>query len=574
MALIRTPHAAVIVWNYDDRMTVKGAQRSSSFSKGFFNLDNKVNEVIISTVSLVSITTNKSKGDPVGTFNFTLAPTRNWVATLTPGSWCAILMSNEPLDASSFEHAKPNQVKMFGRIETVRVNVSVNDEAARSTSYVVSGQDWGSIFRNLIYSDPIVQDPSDEKGVQANAYYQQWQQNVFSDNNDTLVSGVPNNIQTILSIMGGAFKLPETGRLAKATHEISLPQELCEYFGFVDAEGNAISSVKFTDFLAFIWGPLTDEDQYDNSDVKQTGTCAINPFTLQGQHSLWDVLQEHSNIALNEMFLEMFWSAPDKGPQLLLYNRIRPFSYTKDPASNKIDTGMRSMFQYVPSHKLDDEAVINVSAGTNWHDKYNFAEIRPNTGEASWFNVLTTPKNQVSQGTDLGSDVWDREGFRPIIFSIKQLPYDQSSTTASPDLDAINRWVNLIQEWYFDSHRLLNGQVMLHGSSEYIPVGDNIMFDAGLIGITHNHNSGSVNENKIYVLAHVESVQNSFTVNSDGSRSFQTIIQFVRGILVNENKSLIGEGTIDTLASALSKSDSANRNMVYTASSIDPNKES
>ncbi len=564
MALIRTPHAAVIVWNYDDRITTKGI--SSSF--------NKVSEVIISTVSLVSITTNKSKGDPVGTFNFTLAPTRNWVATLTPGSWCAILMSNEPFDASSFEHAKPNQVKMFGRIETVRVNVSVNEEAARSTSFIVSGQDWGSIFRNLIYSDPVVQDPSDDKGVQANAFYQQWKQNVFSDNNDTLISGVPNNIQTILSILGGAFKLPETGRLAKATHEVTLPEELCTYFKFVDPGGNAISSVKFTDFLSLIWGPLVDEDQYDNNDVKQTGTSAINPFTLQGQHSLWDVLQEHSNVALNEMFLEMYWSALDKGPQLLLYNRIRPFSYTEDPASSNIDTSMRSMFQYVPEHKLDDEAVINVSAGTNWHDKYNFAEIRPNTGESSFFNVLTTPKNQVSQGSDRGSDVWDREGFRPIIFSIKQLPYDQDSITAAPDLDAINRWVNLIQEWYFDSHRLLNGQVVMHGSSEYIPVGDNIMFDAGLIGVTHNYNSGAVDKTKVYVLAHVESVQNNFTVNSDGTRSFQTIIQFVRGIIVDENKGLIGGGTIDTLASALSKSDSTNHTIVHTASPVDPNKKS
>lgn len=564
MALIRTPHAAVIVWNYDDRINTKGL--TSSF--------NKVNEVIISTVSLVSVTTDKSKGDPVGSFNFTLAPTRNWVATLTPGSWCAILMSNEPFDASSFKNAKPNQVKMFGRIETVRVNVSVDDDATRSTTFVVSGQDWGSIFRNLIYSDPVVQDPSDNTGVQSNAFYQQWVQNVFNDNNDTLISGVPNNLQTVLSILGGAFKLPETGRLAKATHEITLPQELSTYFGFLDPEGNAISSLKFTDLLALIWGPLTDEDVYDNSDVKQTGTSAINPFTLQGQHTMWDVLQEHSNIALNEMFLEMFWSAPNKGPQLLLYNRIKPFSFTDDPASSNIDTGMRSKFQYIPAHQLDDEAVVSVSAGTNWHDKYNFVEIRPDTGEPSFFDVLTKPKNQVSQGTNSGSDIFDREGFRPIIFSIKALPYNQDSTTAAPDLDAINRWVNLVQEWYFESHRLLNGQVILHGSSEYIPVGDNIMFDAGLIGVTHNYNSGSVGKEKIYVLGHVESVQNNFTVNNDGSRSFHTTIHFVRGILVDEDKGLIGEGTIDTLSSALSKSDSVNGKTTYATPDNDPDETS
>jgi hypothetical protein len=555
MALIKTPHAAVIIWNYDDRINIKGV--SSSF--------NKVSEIIISTVSLTSIATNKSKGDPVGAFHFTLAPTRNWVSTLTPGSWCAILMSNEPLDAGSFKHAKPGQVKMFGRIETVRVNVSVNEEAARSTSYVVTGQDWGSIFKNTIYTDPLIQDPSDATKTQSNAVYQLFVKSVFGDNNSALISSVPVNLQTLLSICGAAFRLPETGRLAKATHEISMPEELSKYFQFVDAGGQQINSAKFTDLLSLIWGPLVDEDVYDNNNPKQTGTAAINPFSLTGQCTLWDVLQENSNYALNEMFNEMFWG--DKGPQLLLYNRIKPFSYTTDPASDQVDMDMRSMFQYIPVHRLEDEGVISVSAGTNWHDKYNFVEIKAETGDAAFLDVLTKPKSQafqVSEGNAASSDVYDREGFRPIIFSIKQLPYTVDSTTARADFNAIHRWVSLVKEWYFDSHRLLNGQLTIYGSSEYIPVGDNIMFDAGLVGVTHNHNSASVKEEKIFVLGHVESVQNNFTVAADGARSFQTVIQFVRGILVDEYKGLIGEGTIDTLASTLAKSDSTNKTALST----------
>ena len=71
----------------------------------------------------------------------------------------------------------------------------------------------------------------------------------------------------------------------------------------------------------------------------------------------------------------------------------------------------------------------------------------------------------------------------------------------------------------------------------------------------------------------LKSVQNNFTVNTDGTRSFQTIIQFVRGILVNENKQLIGEGRIDTLASSLAKSDSINNmTMVAAQNSVDPKK--
>lgn len=323
MSLIRTPHAAVIVWNYNDRVSAGGLSSSAT----------KINELIISTVSLTGITTNKSKGDPVGTFNFTLAPTRNWVSVLTPGSWCALLMSNEPLDASSFKRAKSKQVKMFGRIDTVRADVSVDSNATRSTKYTVSGRDWGLVLNNIVYVDPIVQDPSDAGKTMANALYQQFSQSVFSDNNDILTLNVPKNLHTILSILGSPIGLPETDRLAKATHLVTLPSEVVTYFNFIDGFEKVSKSTEITKLLTLVWGPLTGEDNYNMSTPDQTGTGWIDPFAMVGQHSLWSILQENANYALNEMFLEMFWPGDDDGPQLLLYNRIKPFSYTQKPAS-------------------------------------------------------------------------------------------------------------------------------------------------------------------------------------------------------------------------------------------------
>jgi len=562
MSLIRTPHAAVIVWNFDDRLNTKGI--TSSFDK--------VNEMIISTVSLISCSTNKTKSDPVGTFTFTLAPTRNWVSVLTPGSWCAILMTNEPLTEDSFKKAKPKQVKMLGRIDTVRTDVSVSDDGTRSTTYVVSGRDWGSIFNNTVYVDPIVQDPSETGKTMASALYQQFSQNVFSDNNDVLALSIPKNLNTILSIFGGPLKLPETDRLAKATHDVSIPTEVSNFFQFVDGFNVISSSTKLTELLILVWGPLKGEDDYDNSAPEQTGTGWLDPGVLLGQHSLWSILQENSNYAMNEMFPEMFWS--NEGPELLLYNRIKPFSYTDAPASaDKIDTSMRSMFQNIASHRLDDEAIINVNAGTNWADKFNFIEIKPDINELSILGVLLKAKSQAFQGGNSTSDIFNREGFRPIMFSIKQLPFNKKGSTEPFQSDVLSKWVHLAKEWFFDSHRLINGTVILHGSSEYIPVGDNIMFEAGLVGVTPNYNSGAVKtNNKIYVLAHVETVQNTFSIH-DGVRSFQTTIQFVRGIFVDEQKKLVGEGTIDTLASSLNKVDSRNGRTVLSVAANSPKEE-
>src|SRR6188768_1878622 len=129
---IKTPHAAIKIWNYVDRVGIDGTNPVRA---------NTINEEIISTISCTGIQTYKTKSDPVGTFSFSLAPTRNWTATITPGSWCVIMMSNEVITKESFKKADPKLVKMFGKIQDVRVEVGIDDSGARQTRYLVSGQD-------------------------------------------------------------------------------------------------------------------------------------------------------------------------------------------------------------------------------------------------------------------------------------------------------------------------------------------------------------------------------------------------------------------------------------------------
>ena len=148
---VLTPHAAVIVWNYADRIG----------SEGVSDL-NGVEETIISTLSLVSIQTAKTKGNPVGTFQLTLAPFKNWVSTINSGSWCAILMSNKKITPESLQKADPSMVKMVGKIESVRCETQqVGDE--RQTRYLVSGSDWGHIFNNILYVDNLLAAQNDPR---------------------------------------------------------------------------------------------------------------------------------------------------------------------------------------------------------------------------------------------------------------------------------------------------------------------------------------------------------------------------------------------------------------------------
>lgn len=522
---VLTPHAAVIVWNYADRIG----------SEGVSDL-NGVEETIISTLSLVSIQTAKTKGNPVGTFQLTLAPFKNWVSTINSGSWCAILMSNKKITPESLQKADPSMVKMVGKIESVRCETQqVGDE--RQTRYLVSGSDWGHIFNNILYVDNLLAAQNDPR-LQGNGAAVALRNALFGKGNSPQSFAVKDNLRSLLNIFGNNLSgftdvQDDINRLAKSTYDFVMPQQMVNFFGFVGPSGRTTKEKVLTRVLNLQTGRLVSTNRYDD---KPEAYGYINPFTLQGTNSFWQILLDNSNPALNEMYNEINWTP--SGPALTLYNRIKPFSF-KSSSSNAQVKSLRSMFQNIKTHIIDDVTVISVNAGTNWRDKYNFIEIKPQFQD---FDIIANWSKQKTQQKD--EDAFNREGFRPLIVGTKQFPVSPDAKNFNPD--QLEAWALLMREWFFDTHRLLNGTITMTGSNEYIAVGNNIRFDAGLINPTPNANAAANNAKKNqYVLAHVESVSHNFAVGPDGARVYTTTIQFVRGIYVNQNLQLYGEGKLD-----------------------------
>lgn len=714
---IRTPHAAVKIWNYVDRIQAEGASKKVPH--------NAVSEVIVSTISCNAIQTVKTKANPVGQFNFVLAPTRNWTATITPGSWCVVMMSNEPITKEDLATANPKLVKMVGKIDSVRTSVTTTSGGARVTQFLVSGQDWGHIFNNTLYIDPLIVDSADQRYDQGNTLFLELIRYIKRDG-APMVTRVRENILSLLEIFGKPLSFEDKlERLGKNTHNIVMPNEMAKFFGFENKE-------IFKEVHLYSGALNSEEAKYD-IDVND-GLGWINPFSLVGANNLWQVLQDNANYVLNEMFNDLIWE--DSRPKFGLFNRIKPFAFRQEPLGDQT-TEIRSLFKNVPSIELDEATIISVNAGTNWRDKYNFIEIKPEAAEFSIYDNWVKQKAQAWD--DSGSDVFDREGFRPLIMSVKQIPFkkvevaktgeyqrrrkvrgywknkpidltictvnganagdcwvaeaivddtqawfdaakadglqwsinasyrtmrqqqnlqstglaakpglsmhqcgcaidiqpildntsfhsstpegqevlarlevigqqygwerpyadepwhfeyrkwtpsdaepntvitqiensDGTVTTYHIDPRALVEWTSLLQEWYFDTHRLLNGQITMTGSTEHIPVGYNIMFDAGLLGVKTNLNAGHIgSQGKSYILAHVETVKNVFKVDDRGARTYQTVIEFVRGIVVDKNKNLIGEGTLDTLSTALKAEETVNNiTVVASATPDDP----
>jgi len=573
---IKTPHAAVLVWNYVDRVGVPSdnAYNATGISKANgVTLDSTEKEslpVIISTLSCVSISTNKAKGAPDGSFNLVLAPYKNWVSTLTAGSWCAILMSNEPITEQDIKKVNKKHLKMIGRIETVRCETTTNQDGSRNTLYYVSGIDWGHIFNSILYIDNLIAGPKDPVS-QGNSAAVAIRKMLFGNDGSVKSFAVKQNLANILGVMGTnlqGFTENETliDRLAKSIYEFKIPDEMAKYLNLRDSQGKPTSDKSVNKVLSLVTGPLKALDTYDPNVVEAEGF--IDPFSLQGSHTLWQVLLENSNPAMNEMFCDMDFTK-DGGLQLKIYNRIKPFLYRPLDATAGASLEIASYFKNVKYHKIDTVDVISVNAGTNWRDKFNFIEIKPQFQE---FYVIANWTKQKSQRFD--EQAFNREGFRPLILDTKQFPVKPGSKPKEYNIDwgQLEKWTILLREWYFGTHRMLNGTLVMHGSTDYIGVGNNIMFESKLINPTQNiSKANKANKNTTWILAHVESVSHSFGVSEDGARTYRTTINFVRGLLVDDNRNIIGEGMLDQLATDLTQPQDRNRlNVIAESDTLDP----
>jgi energy-converting hydrogenase Eha subunit B len=563
---IVTPHAAIIIWNYDNRLG------SDPTNAGTIN---DINETILSTLSLQSIQTSKSKSSPAGSFTVNLAPTRDWVSQITAGSWCAILMSNNPISPTQLAKADPKFVKMIGKIESVRADIQIDEEGARHTTYTMTGTDWGYIFNNVLYIDNLIS-AANTPTNQGNAIAIALQKQLFGDGNTPQSFKVVDNLVALLGIFGSSS--PELdkasgaiNRINKSIYDFLIPTKMAQYFNFVDGDGNINPSTKLSDLLTLQVGKLVAQDQYADTNEAYG---FIDPFSLQGTNTFWQIMMDNSNPALNEMYNEIDWETNNSGtvgPSLTIFNRIKPFSYRTDLQSSAAANKLKSPFTLLKTHVIDNVKVTSVNIGTNWRDKYNFVEIRPLFQD---FEILNGWTAQKSQGSDTAA--FNREGFRPMIVGTKQFPVDISTTSSASsaqyNADMLTSWVELLKEWFFDTHRLLNGTLVMRGTTEYIGVGNNILFEAGLINPTMNLNQGAnTNTNTNYVLAHVENVNHTFTVSGDGGRTYITTIQFVRGLVVNKangNYTLVGSGSLDELASDLQNQ--KYKNTVNTVSTSDP----
>jgi len=589
------PSASVMIYNYRDRLGSKNLKID----------ENDTDQVILNTVSLISVTTQKSKSNPAGTFEFHLAPTKNWVTAITPGSWCVILMGRTPIGDDETKYNDPKvkeeHFKMLGKIESVRVTTEIDQATgALKTAYVVTGKDWGHIFNSFLYVDPSAVTPEDAAITTAQTMlYKNIVKTYGNTEKQQKVKWHSTNaIRAILSFWGimdpattALAVLTQDKTLAKALNSFSIPDKLSNYMGFTNLKGDTATAI--TQLLRIRTGVLLSPDVYsgiDDADDDHTdGTGFLRPNSMLGTHTIWQLMMDNCNSILNELVTDIRFE--DGKPLLTIYKRVKPFAIREFSDIVKYETNIGegtppevtdfaqnfvSNFKDIKQIKIPKEDIININAGTNWRDRYNFIQInfgRQFFSDEKVVNFLNAKYREQSQIFDRESI--RRDGLMPMQLNVKYIPPLERGGKKGSSWVRANQYKYLAKEWYFDTHKMLNGSLTMVGQDKYIQVGDNIIFPSTVISPAQNINKDSIkNKDSAYLLAHVESISHTVNVNEDGARSFISNINFVRGIITNENGESLSSTasiTLDQNAKILSEVDELNTDRAFgTSTDLDP----
>lgn len=556
MTSIRNPDAAVLLFNYSNRGGSEGLDPS--------NVDRLDNTYTIQD-PILSIETGKEKAHPVGQFQIRLAPTRNWTSFISPGSWLTIHMAPRKITQEEILGSSEETLKMIGRVDTVRVNVSVDQTTgARQTTYVIAGRDWGQIFESYLYIDPVAGFGEDQPmgsitrfGFDESILRLMDGKNAFTTTTLTKFFIELWGKASIDNIFEGS---PLNVNRYSAKAQFKVPNKLSN---LLSNKGD-IETNNLADLVNIVAGTLNGLDKYTDLDEAVT---TIDGHSLIGTNSIWQLISAHSCDVVNELVSELRWDKTvdlQGKPAITLYKRIKPFAITRtndttDPSLLLIGSGIQlidktqsdssgsqlllggivgkhtdrvtSSFFDLKKTYIPAEDVIQIDAGTNWRDSINFIELLPNI---SWMSVDSTAGAVAKVQNKNDSSIFDpngsmiaRDGLRPMMLNTTAVPPDDDF---APQPEALQQWLPVLKNWYFDTHKMFNGSIAFMGQPKYIPVGSNIVVDSKLLGAT-DLSTISVDTS---LLAHVESVSNSFSYSEDGGRSFTSIVSFVRGIVTDQ----------------------------------------
>lgn len=473
---------------------VENLSASSGIGGGFSSKSKqtKTNPLIVNN-DLIRATVMKDKSSHTGQFTLILKagrvgkdtdiysnkPPMDYCESVNPGDWVVIYMAK----TTGLKVEKEN-IKMLGIVERVYLEEVDNPQTGTpSQTYVISGKDFGKVFETQIFSSPIMNSQLAKSLYGADFLSDSLKSVKGSRSPDAIIKSL------ISFYYGGSFKSHNK------EHELwYIPPALASLFE-VDIQSKARPSfIDILDYSSFIG--LFGESGKASGNLP--GEMLVRALPSSG--NIWQALAYHQNATINEMFVDLEFTA--KGLQPAITLRQLPYA-VKDgdlKVPTKLESSKRTFFDTLNKTSFDSSIIKKKGLSKIDSERINHIVVVPR---------VDTPLPFAYKASINPSSV-QQYGLRSLVVDT-----GYAATSKQAFEDYCNDCVSILTECFFNSEKYYSGSISIEGLDTHVPLGNNIFIS------------------DIEQLFHVEGYTHNYEQNAGGTTSFTTDFSVIRGCSVN-----------------------------------------
>lgn len=617
--------------------TTFSRENGDSFSKDA----NKAVELIASPLIIVdgvqSVATSSTKSSHISQLNCALKPNMNYLAEILPGDYLFCWMTQRQSEIDSLiDRLNKGEacnrfndgLKFYGKVASVRKAFSTAPNGMQAVGYSVAAGGFTELDGSIYYDPHLA---LKQFGIATSLL------NNFSLNINQLVdkkTGFISINKAIPSILHAFFDtgLPKDANIkdsplrttygADNGHSFAVPQQVASVFG-IKKESNP----RYSDLLRIVHGiqkytrdlsgslgkTVFDKSATDNdilaetervgdiftpafqtldttlyTGVDQLGDFAPNIPAANGNMTVWSLINQYNNDALNENYTTLRTDYFGNIYPTFITRQL-PFSsgvisekYTpkafKDalrrtlenpPPKKQIQVKIKQGFQGLPSNVTtttyktetvaDFESVMESVERLTTQDEAGNMKLKTRNVTVTRFAELPrwiihpTLITSFNLGRSdamrfnfvgLGAEPGMQTGTDPVGVFAENLPivdnldamrsglrpYIRTVPCNVNERQSVSDWMYILSDILMGQHLTLTGNIECHGIQQPICIGDNIEFDN--------------------VILHIESVTHTFQIAQNGMKSFRTSLSLTHGVNATQL-----EGEDSTLYSGIKQTD-------------------
>jgi len=398
--------------------------------------------------SLVSVQTFKSIGSAAGTFTLT-AKTQNPDPTFI--DLFDELVDDDWVDIEFQNHAQSWHV-MRGLIDDVRRSVAVAGSGATTTTFTISGRDFGKVWQHT----PIWFSIYMKEAINGH-----FAQEVFTSRPDSSPTRVAGDSLEFLSpqsavqgyLFGFLEKLGEAGRENWAPPS-SLP---------------GITNGSFVESLYF------NTSGFSNKPARKS--LDINFRTQNG--TLWDLAQEWSDPMFTEMYVDLLPKGQDGRPSrtaivqgeaigveesvMTVVYRDKPFPFANESGNIEFPKGLDSEWFNLPLFVVPREFIVSSNIGRGGQERFN-----------AFFVMSTLHQETLGAMPQLVQPLWNKDDV--LIHGLRRFDVTSKYTALGDELLGLTEQQReMVRDWYSMNPYLFNGNLELGLGMPDIRVGVRVL---------------------------------------------------------------------------------------------------